>query len=182
MALSYNFPDCIEVLCSRLAVEPQIVVRVCNNIQHSGALRKRGLDPIDLTVSDGSDRVAFCGYVPLRQSASVNQKSDVVQTSLTLKRVHRNQKLSQLAKHQSSVSENFRRRCAKFYAWLRTAIRRIKKFGLRLYTSSITLAFASRTTRDRRTHRSDSATRIKRRELAAWRQTSPSNRSRCGSE
>jgi hypothetical protein len=80
-----------------------------------------------------------------------------------LKRVHRNQKLSQLAKHRSSVSKNFRRRCAKFYAWLRTAIRPLKMFGLRLYTSSITLAFASRTTRDRRTHRSDSATRIKRR-------------------
>jgi hypothetical protein len=32
---------------------------------------------------------------------------------------------------RSSVSENFRRRCAKFYARVRTAIRRIKKFGPR---------------------------------------------------
>ena len=32
-----------------------------------------------------------------------------------LRRVHQNQKLSHLAKHRSSVSENFRRRCAKFY-------------------------------------------------------------------
>jgi hypothetical protein len=87
--------------------------------------------------------------------------------SAKLKRMHRKQKLSQLAKHQSSVSKNFRRRCAKFYAWLRTAIRPLKMFGLRLYTSSITLAFASRNTTDRRTHRSDSATRIKRRATAA---------------
>jgi hypothetical protein len=41
------------------------------------------------------------------------------------------------------VSENFRRRCAKFYAWVRTAIRRIRKFGLRLCICSITLAFVS---------------------------------------
>jgi hypothetical protein len=34
-------------------------------------------------------------------------------------------------------------------------------FGLRLYTFSITLAFASRNTTDRRTHRSDSTMRTK---------------------
>jgi hypothetical protein len=40
----------------------------------------------------------------------------------------------------SGVSENFRRRCAKFYARVGTAIRRIKKFGLRLCICSITQA------------------------------------------
>jgi hypothetical protein len=58
---------------------------------------------------------------------------------------------------ESSVSEYFRRRCAKFYAWVRTAIRRIKKFGLRLCICSTTLAFVSQTRSDRKTHQSDSA-------------------------
>jgi hypothetical protein len=62
-----------------------------------------------------------------------------------------------LAKHRSSVSENFRRRCAKFYARVRTAIRRIKEFGLRLCICSITLAFVSQAMTDRKTHGSDSA-------------------------
>ena len=35
--------------------------------------------------------------------------------SAKLKRVRHNQKRSQLAKHRSSVSKNFKRRCAKFY-------------------------------------------------------------------
>jgi hypothetical protein len=55
------------------------------------------------------------------------------------------------------VSENFRRRCAKFYARVRTAIRRIKKFGLRRCICSITLAFVPQTINDRKTQRSDSA-------------------------
>jgi hypothetical protein len=38
-----------------------------------------------------------------------------------------------------------------------TAIRRIKKFGLRLCICSITLAFVSQAMSDRKTHRSDSA-------------------------
>src|ERR1700730_123729 len=75
--------------------------------------------------------------------------------SAKLKRVHHNQKRSQLAKHRSNVSKNFRRRCAKFYAWVRTAILQKKNFGLRLCICSIALAFAFQAT----SQRSDSATR-----------------------
>ena len=79
--------------------------------------------------------------------------------SAKLRRVHQNQRLSRLAKRRSSASENFRRRCAKYYAWVRTAIRRIKEYGLKLYICSITLAFESQTTSDRKPHRSDSGWR-----------------------
>jgi hypothetical protein len=64
-----------------------------------------------------------------------------------------------IVKHRSSVSKNFKRRCAKFYTWVRTAILRIKKFGLRPCICSITLAFAPQATN----HLSDSAARAKQR-------------------
>jgi hypothetical protein len=74
--------------------------------------------------------------------------------SAKLRRVHQIQKRCQLKKRRSSVSENFRRRCVKFYEWVRTAIHRIRKFGPRLCICSITLAFVSQTKSD---HPSDSA-------------------------
>jgi hypothetical protein len=79
--------------------------------------------------------------------------------SVKLRPAHQTRKLSHLAKHRSSVSGNFRRRCANFYAWLKTATRRTKKCGLRLSICSITLDFVSPTINDRKTLRSDSGQR-----------------------
>ena len=54
--------------------------------------------------------------------AEISKSTSIIR-SAKLRRVHQIQKRSHLAKHGSSVSENFRRRCAKFYARARTAIR-----------------------------------------------------------
>jgi len=54
---------------------------------------------------------------------------------------------------------------AKYYALVRTAIRRIKECGLKLYICSITLAFESQTISDRKTHRRDSGWRERKIEL-----------------
>jgi tetratricopeptide (TPR) repeat protein len=59
----------------------------------------------------------------------------------------------------SSGIENFRRRCAKCYRFAKTAIRRIRKCGLRLCVCSITLDFACQTISNRRSPRIDSGRR-----------------------
>jgi len=59
----------------------------------------------------------------------------------------------------SSANKNFRRRCTKFCACVRTAIRRMKMFGLRLCNCSITLAFASPRATEGRLTEVDSAAR-----------------------
>jgi hypothetical protein len=94
-----------------------------------------------------------------KRPAPKTSESTSIIRSAKLKRVHHNHKRSQLAKHRSSVSKNFRKRCAKFYTWLRTAILRRKRFGLRPCICSITLAIAPQATN----HRSDSAARAKQR-------------------
>jgi hypothetical protein len=76
-----------------------------------------------------------------------------IMRSPKLRRVHQNQRLSRSAKHRSSASENFRRLCAKYYALVGTAIRRIKECGLKLCICSTTLAFESQTISDGKTHR-----------------------------
>jgi hypothetical protein len=87
-----------------------------------------------------------------RPAPKASESTSIIR-SAKLKRVHHNQKRSQLAKHRSSVSKNFRRRCAKFYTWVGTAVLRRKRFGLRPCICSITLAMAPQATN----HRRDSA-------------------------